>query len=140
MFRRIALPLAVVLMLGCAVAYYATYDADTDTRLTKLQGKTEFFYQTAIAEFDKGGIAEQAIESFYDEAQEEVGYLSNKADGYLNNRESIHQYELLRESFNLAEQLHLEGFKSTAEIELIASSLDSHFRALLALERAKERR
>jgi len=141
MFRKLTPLLAVVLLFACAVTYYAPHDAETETKLMALQSKAEFFYQTTATELEaERSLSLETQNRFYGETQEILGNLQNKAESYLNNKDTVHELALLRESFDIAQDLQAHGFRVLDEVLLIQKAMDSHFRALLSLERAKPQR
>ena len=138
MYRKLIPFVVVVAMCACAVTYYPTQDSFTVRGLEALQKTTDSFYVKAAGALHGGEKLDSAeIEGFYITAERQVGMLLTRAETFLHNKEMVNGLKLLRDNFQLAAELHSQGFNSELEIGLVRELLASQFRALLSLERAK---
>lgn len=140
---QILTPILVVILLACAVAYFAAYDPTLDLGIRDLESQTMEFLDQAERDF----FAEIRIDSakaiehrdFYNEAQQKIRMLLIRAGQIERNDATIKNLDLLAGSFDLAKELHEGGFSSVEQIASVRASLGSHFRALIFLEEEKAR-
>ena len=129
----------LIISSGCSIKLISSYDETTDKTVTALQKKVESFLVTLESQQELPECKYDNHKKFYDEVKVEISAIEVRARAIPNNKITIDQVVLLKDSLNKLELLHQISCLSKDQIEALRIPFNSSFTAILKLELAKKR-